>query len=342
MDDSPGPDGSSQIDTLINREFAEAAEFLQGMGLDPDRLSLDGPLVQQPEIFGQRRPGWRRRLEQVKKATNLKADELDDTAWLRAHLQISVPSQENLLARNWKPGGVAGPRGSVWDVIAQALQLYTMAERISAKLGLDTGGDETGGLTWAAGLGLLEESPGDSGFEPCGLEPLLLAVAWTAASAKAGVKAAGRLGLTREVGRLGRPRDVPLRAFARWLAAAGAEPMETAAIAGLLGLNDGRSRLDGLARVSWLQKTKAARRGETNPVRLLASFVLQDHVRAQNPTPKSPASDLPPLPWVPPRTPPPAMERRGDWVMVPLPSWILAAPMLVPGRGNEPPDGSAG
>lgn len=338
MADPPSPGDSSAFNGLIGQEFAEGAAWAEEVGLDPDRRSLEGPLVQRPEIFGEARRGSRRRMEEAKRSLGRKSSsDLSDEAWLQATLEISPLDRGELLSRRWSAVGLSGPDGSVMDVVAQALQIHSVAEDLSTILGFSSGAAAGVDLaSWADDVVDAYERLPEAALGRLGLVPLRIAIHSTAWAIRDFAVSCGGLDVTRAQGRIGRPKDNAYRAFVTWLAAAGAQPMEIAAIANSIGVREGQKRAQGARAIDKLDLQDGPTVDVVNPVRFLAGLALQASVRAHPPDMVPRPSGLPPFLSSPPRSPAPMWERRGDWVMIPVPAWTLAGILVTAAREAEP------
>jgi hypothetical protein len=332
---SDPPSAAELLDRALRRTVAGA----EARGLDPNDLMLHGPLVPAPEIFDDARKGHRRR--EVRYLRARKAEQkrllqperppristLDGEAWLALRLRLLLPRVEKLQGLPWKGRGVAGPCGTCWQTVAQALQIHACAADVAQLLGLGpTKEGPPSTLKWARRQ--LEEwaAVEPETIQALGLGPLQQAVIGAAGSLSVFASASGFGGLARKRSKSGRPVDIPIAAFAAWLFAAGAMPMEIAAIAGALGIHPCNDREAGSRAMGRLKGHLVVGPGEVSPVRYLASLAIQRLDAFRRDSPAGPTL-LPPLPFPRPG-PAPELERRGEWVMVPTPTWALGLGFL--------------
>ncbi len=321
----------ADLQRRIDRELEAGAKLLEMDGRDPTALSLDGPLVPRPGIFGGPREGWRQRLNDARQpARSYRApravSDLTGEEWLDAVLAIELPSLDDLLGRPWSAQGVAGPEGSMLDAVAQGLQVRQVALDTAALLGIGSRDDGPSSLLqWAAAPAEFLDSLDDDRLGRLGLRTLRGILNCAGMSLELLALLAGARGVTRDRSLIGRPPDIPFRSFALWLASAGARPRETAEIAAQLGILGDVTVEAAVRAIGRLKSKWTIGPTQPNPLRFLASLALQRQERVARPGPPPVASSLPPFAFHPPRTPAPAPEPRGDWVMVPMPSWVLGA-----------------
>lgn len=307
--------------------------------LDPESVRLHGPLVPAPEIFAKAREGQRGRRDKYLRAQRAKqelSDEptlppristLDGKSWLILRLHLLLPGIEKLKAQPWKGRGAAGPGGACWQTVAQAVQIHACATDVARLLGLGpTKEGPASTLEWARRQ--LEEwaAVEPETIQALGLGSLQQAVIGAAGSLRVFGSVCGFGGLARDRSKQGRPVDIPIAAFAAWLFAAGATPMEIAAIADALGIHPCGDREAGSRAMSRLKEHLAVGPGEVSPVRYLASLAIQRLDAPHRQSQERPTL-LPPLPFPPPGHAP-DWERRGEWVMVPAPAWSLGLGFL--------------
>jgi len=269
----------------------------------------------------------------------------DASLWLSERFEVDIPASRDAFPEERWRGRLEdlAPRGSVVDVVGQALDIWRTARRIraiAAPTQMHAQGDDLAEASDAAsGASLL--SIVESSFEvlakapallhAVGLDRLLEAIFWIAQRLDHSIGLWRRSGLLAEGS--GGPADVPKRAFIDWLRRAGAKRVEISALLLHLrldgGLAPGLTRNQALNDFAERRVRKSApleSSSNLDPLRVLAWLAATEHecrrVGLDLHT-QSGLFNLHPLLSV--ATPPRIVEPsdQSPWFWVPVPPWAM-------------------
>ena len=318
----------------IEDELMEGEKRPRALGDEvPLAQVLHAPLRRAPEIFQEPSLGSRKRIATKKRELGAKVDQFSDTDWLEASLGLDIAGWDSRRRSAWRSAGPWGPGGDVLDVVAQAVHIRQVAERLERLVATPTVVDDLSLDDWAARLFRASSSLDPATAIDLGLESLLEVNRGVAYSLALTARTWGALRVARTLGVPGHPPAIPGTVFVWWLRAAGATPTQIAAINHLTGTGSARLLSAEADRIGKVQE-EAIGQDELNPARYLASMALQEVAWADGRA-ESSISALPPLLGVQAGAAP-AMEQERDWLWVPVPAGIL--PLIGLLAPKEPSD----